>query len=39
MVDSPIEETTIIEIAAENPPRNTITVNVFSSNNCGINNE
>ena len=30
MVESPIDETTIIEIAAENPPRNTITVNAVS---------
>ena len=28
IVESPMEETTIIEIAAENPPRKTITVNV-----------
>ena len=38
MVDKPIDETTIIDIAAENPPRNTNTVKVLLLNNFGINN-
>src|SRR6218665_855328 len=39
IVDNPIDETTIIEIAAENPTRKTKTVINWLSNNCGINNE
>jgi hypothetical protein len=39
IVDKPIDETTIIEIAAENPPRKTKTVKILLSNNCGINKE
>ena len=33
MVDNPMEDTTIIEMAAENPPKKTNTVNIFLSNN------
>ena len=39
MVDNPIDETTIIEIAAENPPRKTKTVKVLLFRNCGIKSE
>jgi hypothetical protein len=34
-----MEETTIIEIAAEKPPRKTITVTKLLLKNCGINKE
>jgi hypothetical protein len=33
-----IDETIIIEIAAENPPRKP-SLSILLSNNCGINNE
>ena len=39
IVESPIEETTIIEIAAENPPRNTITVIALLPISCGMSSE
>ena len=39
MVASAIDETIIIEIAAENPPKNTKTVNTLLLKNCGINSE
>ena len=39
IVAKAIEETIIIEIAAENPPRNTKTVSVLLLKNCGINKE
>ena len=39
IVDNPIDETTIMEIAAENPPKNTKTVMNWLLKNCGINSE
>ena len=39
MVANAIDETIIIEIAAENPPRKTKTVSMLLLKNCGINKE
>ena len=39
MVANAIDETIIIEMAAENPPKNTRTVSVLLLKNCGINKE
>jgi hypothetical protein len=39
MVERNIEETIIIEIAAENTPRKTIIVNTVLSNSWGISKE
>jgi hypothetical protein len=39
MVANAIDETIIIEMAAENPPRKTKTVRALLLKNCGINNE
>ena len=39
IVANAIDETIIIEMAAENPPRKTKTVRVLLLKNCGINNE
>jgi hypothetical protein len=38
-VDKDMDETIIIEMAAENPPKNTKTVRALLSKNCGINRE
>jgi hypothetical protein len=39
IVDKDMDETIIIEMAAENPPKNTKTVRALLSKNCGINRE